>query len=111
MSLTKKQIKILESMKINEWVRPQDLPERVGVVSIRKLIEAGKVISIKIERPIEITQQQIEEGFVKCKIVEPEDDWHSFIKKIDGSLETSDDILLEDRLTNIEEKLELLLNK
>jgi len=111
MSLTKKQIEILESMELNKWVRPEDLPGRVGVVSIGKLIKEGKCVSIKIERPIEITEEEVNQGYVKCKITEPEDDWHSFIKKIDGSFETSDDIVLEDRLSNIEKKLELLLNK
>ena len=111
MSLTKKQVQILESMKLNEWVHRCDLPSHIQGGSLISLFKKKKCEAVVLTRPNTITDADIEKGTVTFSlhfysVGEPRG--FSFIRKITDDYRTDEDnaiVILQEKVRILEKQL------
>ena len=122
--LTKIQVKLLQLLPLGEWVDYRSLQRQYGmqearIYTVGKLMKERKLEAAIIERPKVITDADVENGFISCKIERYNGSeemtalrsmlgYPDFIKKIDETLETEAEnmvLILADRVKVLEKQL------
>ncbi len=113
MALTSSQIKLLKSLKMGEWVKNFDLPRGTSISSILALISHEKVVAVGVKRLNQMTDDDVEKGFVQLEIenitYRNTNIWPYFVKKIDDTIETNaecDIESLKEKMKQLELKIE-----
>jgi len=109
MSLSRKQIEVLNNMELNKWMRFDELPGTVSVITMKKLVEKKMCVAAHVRVPHMLTNRQTETGKVECeieyKVVGVRRFYQGFIKKIDDSYK------LEERISRLESIISKLEKK
>ena len=109
--LSKAQIRLLESLKLNEWTLSRDFPDGTNSSTVRKLVTEKKCLIVEILKKDTLTDDNVKSGKVECLVRKLIDPSYSsfFIKKIDESYKTDADNsieLMQSKVAQMEKQIE-----